>query len=69
MIVERVLVQGGGIGGLIAATALAQRGVHVDVVERRPAGSVLGVGLNQPANALRVMAEIGVLDECLVAGY
>ena len=69
MIAERVLVQGGGIGGLIAATALAKRGVAVDVVEQRPAGSVLGVGLIQPANALRVMAEIGVLEECLAAGY
>jgi 2-polyprenyl-6-methoxyphenol hydroxylase-like FAD-dependent oxidoreductase len=69
MIVQRVLIQGGGIGGLIAAAALAQRGVDVDVVERRPAGSVLGVGLIQPLNALRVMAEIGVLDDCLAAGY
>ena len=69
MIAERVLIQGGGIGGLIAATALARRGVDVDVVEHRPAGSVLGVGLIQPANALRVMAEIGVLEECLAAGY
>lgn len=69
MIINRVLVQGGGIGGLIAATALAQRGVDVDVVEQRPAGSVLGVGLNQPTNALRVMAQIGVLDDCLAAGY
>lgn len=69
MIVQRVLIQGGGIGGLIAATALAQRGVGVDVVERRPAASVLGVGLIQPPNALRVMAEIGVLDDCLAAGY
>ncbi|WP_030948833.1 FAD-dependent monooxygenase [Streptomyces sp. NRRL S-646] len=67
--VSRVLIQGAGIGGLVAATALAQRGVHVDVVEHRPAGSVLGVGLNQPGNALRVMQEIGVLDDCLAAGY
>lgn len=69
MIARHVLIQGGGIGGLIAAAALAQRGVNVDVVEHRPAGSVLGVGLIQPPNALRVMAEIGVLDECLAAGY
>ncbi|MET9969965.1 FAD-dependent monooxygenase [Streptomyces sp. NPDC006356] len=67
--VSRVLVQGAGIGGLVAATALSQRGIHVDVVEHRPAGSVLGVGLNQPGNALRVMREIGVLDDCLAAGY
>lgn len=68
MIAQRVLIQGGGIGGLIAATALAQRGVGVDVVEHRPVASVLGIGLIQPPNALRVMAEIGVLDECLTAG-
>jgi 2-polyprenyl-6-methoxyphenol hydroxylase-like FAD-dependent oxidoreductase len=69
VIVQRVLIQGGGIGGLVAAAALAQRGVDVDVVEHRPAASVLGVGLIQPPNALRVMAEIGVLDDCLAAGY
>ena len=69
MIAGRILIQGGGIGGLIAAAALAKRGASVDVVEHRPAGSVLGVGLIQPPNALRVMAEIGVLDDCLAAGY
>jgi 2-polyprenyl-6-methoxyphenol hydroxylase-like FAD-dependent oxidoreductase len=69
VIAARVLIQGGGIGGLIAAAALAQRGADVDVVEHRPAASVLGVGLIQPPNALRVMAEIGVLDDCLAAGY
>lgn len=69
MIIQRALIQGGGIGGLIAATALAQRGVDVDVVEHRATASVLGVGLIQPPNALRVMAEIGVLDDCLAAGY
>jgi 2-polyprenyl-6-methoxyphenol hydroxylase-like FAD-dependent oxidoreductase len=69
MIVRRVLIQGGGIGGLVAATALAQRGVEVDVAEHRPAGAVLGVGLIQPPNALRVMAEIGVLGDCLAAGF
>ncbi|MGW0538280.1 FAD-dependent monooxygenase [Streptomyces sp. NPDC003032] len=67
--VSRVLVQGAGIGGLVAATALAQRGYHVDVVEHRPPGAVLGVGLNQPGNALCVMREIGVLDDCLERGY
>ena len=69
MIVNSVLIQGGGIGGLVAAAALAQRGVGVDVVDHRPVDSVLGVGLIQPPNALRVMAEIGVLDACLAAGY
>jgi 2-polyprenyl-6-methoxyphenol hydroxylase-like FAD-dependent oxidoreductase len=67
--VSRVLIVGGGIGGLTAATALAQRGVEVDLVEIQPDFAIRGVGLGQPANALRALRAIGVLDECLAAGY
>ncbi|MFJ7244113.1 FAD-dependent monooxygenase [Kitasatospora sp. NPDC098652] len=65
----RVLVHGGGIGGLTLATALARRGHHVDVAELRDELEALGVGIIQPSNALHVMREIGVLDECLAAGF
>jgi 2-polyprenyl-6-methoxyphenol hydroxylase-like FAD-dependent oxidoreductase len=67
--VSRVLIIGGGIGGLTTAAAFAQRGVDVDVVEIRPSFDIRGVGLGQPANALRALRAIGVLDECLAAGY
>lgn len=69
MLVQKVLVVGAGIGGLGAAALLGQRGVQVEVIEARPDSSVLGVGINQPANALRALAKIGVLDECLHAGH
>lgn len=69
MQVTRVLVVGAGIGGLGAAAALAQRGVAVDVVELRPDAHVVGVGISQPANALRALRALGVLDEILVAGF
>ncbi|MFF3109413.1 FAD-dependent monooxygenase [Kitasatospora sp. NPDC057904] len=65
----RVLVHGGGIGGLTLATALARRGHHVDVAELRDGLEALGVGIIQPSNALHVMREIGVLDACLAAGF
>ncbi|MBD0693444.1 FAD-dependent monooxygenase [Streptomyces sp. CBMA123] len=65
----RVLVHGGGIGGLTLATALARRGHHVEVAELRDRLEALGVGIIQPSNALHVMREIGVLDECLAAGF
>ncbi|AUY49131.1 FAD-dependent monooxygenase [Streptomyces sp. CB01881] len=65
----RVLVHGGGIGGLTLATALARRGHQVDVAELRDELEVLGVGIIQPSNALHVMREIGVLDACLAAGF
>ncbi len=67
--VRRVLVVGGGVGGLTAATAFAQRGVEVLLIERRPAFDVPGVGLGQPANALRVYDALGVLPEILASGF
>ena len=67
--VGRVLVVGGGIGGLTAATAFAQRGVEVVLIERRPGFDVPGVGLGQPANALRIYAALGVLPEILASGF
>ena len=67
--IRRVLVVGGGVGGLTAATAFAQRGVEVVLIEKRPAFDVPGVGLGQPANALRVYDALGVLPEILAAGF
>ncbi|MEV0744153.1 MULTISPECIES: FAD-dependent monooxygenase [unclassified Streptomyces] len=65
----RVLIHGGGIGGLTLATALARRGHTVEVAELRDELEALGVGIIQPSNALHVMREIGVLDDCLKAGF
>ncbi|MCZ0999504.1 FAD-dependent monooxygenase [Streptomyces mirabilis] len=67
--VRKVLVQGGGIGGLTLATALAQRGIEVDIAEAAGTASVLGVGLIQPNNALAALEEIGVRGSCLEAGF
>jgi len=67
--IRRVLVVGGGVGGLTAATALARRGVEVVLIERRPTFEVPGVGLGQPANALRVYDALGVLPEILASGF
>jgi 2-polyprenyl-6-methoxyphenol hydroxylase-like FAD-dependent oxidoreductase len=43
--------------------------VEVVLIEQRPALSVPGVGLGQPANALRVYDSLGVLDEILATGF
>ena len=72
--IRRVLVVGGGVGGLTAATAFAQRGAEVVLIERRPAFDVPGVGLGQPANALRINAlriydALGVLEPILATGF
>jgi 2-polyprenyl-6-methoxyphenol hydroxylase-like FAD-dependent oxidoreductase len=67
--IKRVLVVGGGVGGLSAALAFAQRGVEVTLIERRPDFDVPGVGLGQPSNALRVYDMLGVLNEVLESGF
>jgi 2-polyprenyl-6-methoxyphenol hydroxylase-like FAD-dependent oxidoreductase len=66
---KRVLVVGGGVGGLSAAIFFARRGVEVTLIERRPNFDVPGVGLGQPANALRVYDALGLLDQVLERGY
>jgi len=66
--VEKVLVVGAGIGGLAVAAALGQRGAEVDMVEIKPDSTVYGVGINQPANSLRALDKIGVLEQILDVG-
>jgi len=67
--IERILVVGGGIGGLSTSIALRRAGFTVDVVEKNPAWDVYGVGMIQPANALRVLHEIGLAEQCVAAGH
>lgn len=69
MVIRKVLVAGGGVGGLCAAIGLARGGVEVTLIERRPDFDIPGVGLGQPANALRVYDALGLLDEVRAHGF
>lgn len=51
---------GGGIAGLSAAIALAQRGADVTVFEAAPDFGEVGAGLQLSANAVRVLAALGL---------
>lgn len=66
-----ILIVGGGIGGLSAAIALRTAGFDVTVVEKQADmhSSVFGVGIIQPANALRALDAIGCAQACLDDGY
>ena len=64
-----VLVIGGGIGGLTSAIALCQKGNRVTVIERDPDWAVYGVGITQQANVVRAVAELGIRDDYLAAGF
>jgi salicylate hydroxylase len=53
-------VAGGGIGGLSAALALAKQGFRVTVLERSPALSPAGAGIQLSPNASRVLLDLGL---------
>jgi salicylate hydroxylase len=59
----RVLIAGGGIGGLTAALALLKRGFDVDVYEQASELREVGAGVQLSANGARVLHELGVLPE------
>ncbi|WP_439593778.1 FAD-dependent monooxygenase [Microbacterium sp.] len=65
---RRILIVGAGLGGLCAATALAQIGAQVDVIDIKPDSSVGGVGFGLRINGLRAIREIGLLERCIEVG-
>ncbi|MGE7963194.1 FAD-dependent oxidoreductase [Pseudomonas sp. NPDC089918] len=67
--VKKVLIVGGGIGGLCAAIALRRKNIVVDLVELKTQWTVYGVGIIQQSNVVREMAKLGVLDGYLDAAY
>ena len=65
----KVLIIGGGIAGLTSAIALGKRGFDIEVIERDPSWTVYGVGIIQQSNVVRAVAELGILDDYLDAGF
>ena len=59
---ERILVAGGGIGGLTAAIALLRAGFEVVVFERAAALDAVGAGLLLAANAVKALGKLGLSD-------
>ena len=66
----KVLIAGGGIGGITAMLALRQRGIDVQLFEQAAAFSQVGAGLQVSSNAARILLKLG-LGEALkrVATY
>jgi 2-polyprenyl-6-methoxyphenol hydroxylase-like FAD-dependent oxidoreductase len=65
---QKLLIVGGGIGGLGAALAAGRRGFDVTVLERAPEFVEIGAGLQLAPNATRVLKGLGVLDSVLDVG-
>jgi hypothetical protein len=66
--VEKILVVGGGIGGLSLAAALRLQGFAPDLVERSPEWRVTGTGLGVLANGMRMFRAIGAADAVAETG-
>ena len=66
---RKILIVGGGIGGLSVAIGLGRVGIRADLVELQPAWTTAGVGIIQPGNAIRAYKALGVADQCLQRGF
>jgi 5-methylphenazine-1-carboxylate 1-monooxygenase len=57
----KVLIAGGGVGGLTLALMLHRRGIGVELFEQSSEIRELGVGINTLPHAIRELSELGLL--------
>jgi 2-polyprenyl-6-methoxyphenol hydroxylase-like FAD-dependent oxidoreductase len=67
-LVKKVLVVGGGIGGMCAAIQLRKQGVEVVLVEQNPQWAPDGAGITISGPTLRALRTVGVVDEVIRRG-
>ena len=67
--VKKVLIVGGGIGGLSTAIALRRAGISVDLVEIKIEWTVYHVGIVVQGNFIRAMAALGIADQAVAVGF
>jgi len=65
---ERILIVGGGIGGLTAAIALRRRGFAPELVERAASWRAIGTGIVIQPNAMKLLRELEVASHLEAAG-
>ncbi len=66
--IKKVLIVGGGIGGLSLGIALRRAGMDAEIVEINKEFNVYGVGIIQLGNAIRALDAIGVAEETVKRG-
>ncbi len=65
----KVIIIGGGIGGLATAIALRQRGIEATVFEAAPEIKAVGAGIVMASNAMQVLQRLGVAEKVKANGY
>jgi 2-polyprenyl-6-methoxyphenol hydroxylase-like FAD-dependent oxidoreductase len=66
--IDRVLVVGGGIGGLAAAVALRRVGLRASVFERAAEIHEVGAGLTIWSNAVKALRQLGLAETVVARG-
>jgi 2-polyprenyl-6-methoxyphenol hydroxylase-like FAD-dependent oxidoreductase len=59
----KIVIIGGGIGGLTAAIALARRGLDAEIYEQAPELTEVGAGVGLWPNALRALEPLGLAGQ------
>lgn len=65
----KILIAGGGIGGLTAALCLARRGHQVTVFEQGAAFGEVGAGIQLSPNCSRVLHDLGLQDALRASAF
>jgi salicylate hydroxylase len=65
----RVVIVGGGIGGLIAAVALHRHGIDVQVYEQSPQITEIGAGVSLSPNAIKALRALGLATPIAQIGF
>jgi len=66
---RKIIIAGGGIGGLSAALALNLHGFDVHVLEQSDALAEVGAGIQLSPNAMHVIQKLGLSDDVLSQGF
>lgn len=66
---DKVVIAGGGLGGLCAALAFAQKGWNVLVLEQAPEFGAIGYGIQLGPNVFPMFERLGVRDAVLAQSY
>src|SRR5258705_6654108 len=64
----KVIIVGGGIGGLTTALMLHARGIDCEIYEQADAIRELGVGINTLPHAIKELKELGLLERLDAVG-
>ena len=65
---QKICIIGGGFSGLVAALSMRREGLDVEVVERSEAWRADGTGIGFGGSAMRLLDQIGVMEEFLKTG-